>query len=146
VVTVARAFLRAVSRMPSARADCWSCCSALARVSDSRFWSAGTRRPVVRKGDVDGLAVVVDADVFGFELREIDAGDGLAVDDEEEAVAGEEVWEDGAGLGAFDYGVDGVDDGFEAVEALDTLDDGGYGGVEGGGAAGDGGGDSSEDA
>jgi len=77
------------------------------------------------QGDVDGLAVVVDADVFGLQLREIDAGDGLAVDDEEEAVAGEEVWEDGAGLGAFDYGVDGVDDGFEAVEALNALDDGG---------------------
>lgn len=77
------------------------------------------------EGDVDGLAVVVDADVFGFELREIDAGDGLAVDDEEEAISGEEVWEDGAGFGAFDYGVDGVDDGFEAVEALNALDHGG---------------------
>jgi len=75
------------------------------------------------QGDVDGLSVVVDADVFGFELREIDACDGLAVDYEEETVAGEEVGQDGTGFGAFDDGVDGVDDGFEAAEALDALDD-----------------------
>ncbi len=94
-----------------------------------------------RQGDVDGLAAIVDADVFGFELGEVDAGDRLAVDDEEEAVASEEVGEDGAGLGAFDDGIDGVDDGFKATEALDALDDGGNGCVVGGGAASDGGGD-----
>ena len=76
---------------------------------------------------MDGLAAVLvgDVDVFGLELREVDAGDGLAVDDEEDAVAGEQVGEDGGGFGAFDDGVDRVDDGFEAVEALDPLDDGG---------------------
>ena len=79
-------------------------------------------------------------------MGEIDAGDGLAVDDEEDAVAGEEVGEDGAGFVALDDGVDGVDDGLEAVEALDFLDDGGDGDVEGGGAAGDGGGDAGEEA
>ena len=79
------------------------------------------------KGDADGVAAVLasDVDVFGFELGEIDSGDGLAVDDEEDAVAGEEVGQDGAGSGAFDDGVHGVDDGFEAAEALDVLDDGG---------------------
>jgi hypothetical protein len=96
------------------------------------------------EGDVDGLAA--DADVFGLELVEVDAGDRLTVDDEEEAVAGEQVGEDDARSGAFDDGVDGVDDGFEATEALDALDDGGDRGVEGGGAAGDGSGDAAQDA
>ena len=45
---------------------------------------------------------------------------------------------------AFDDGVERVDDGFEAVEALDFFDDGGDGGVEGGGAAGDEGGEAAE--
>ena len=90
------------------------------------------------------LAGVLDADVFGFELVEIDSGDGLAVDDEEEAVSGEEVGEDLAGVGAFDDGVEGVDDGLETAEALDLFDDGGDGGVEGGLAAGDEGGDAAE--
>jgi hypothetical protein len=94
------------------------------------------------EGDVDRGAV--DADVFGLQLAEIDSGDGLSMDDEEETVAGEEVGEDGAGVSAFDDGIDGVDDGFEPVEALDALDDGGNGGVEGGGAAGDGCGDAGE--
>ena len=67
------------------------------------------------------LPVWVDADVFGAELGEIDAGDGLAVDDEEDAIAGEEVREDGAGLGTFDDGVERVDDGLEAGEALNLL-------------------------
>ena len=100
------------------------------------------------EGDVDGLAaiLVLDADVFGLQLGEIDSGDGLAVDDEEETVAGEEVGQDGAGFGAFDDGVDGVDDGLEAAESLDALDDGGNRGVVGGGAAGDGGCDACEDA
>ena len=100
------------------------------------------------QGDVDGAcaAGLCDLDVFGFELGEIDAGDGLAVDDEEDAVAGEKVGEDGAGLAALDDGVHGVDDGFETVEALDLLDDGGDRGVEGGGASGDEGGDAGEDA
>ena len=91
------------------------------------------------QGDVDGACAVflVDADVFGFELAEVDSGDGLAMDDEEDTVAGEEVGEDGAGFGAFDDGVDGVDDGLEAVEALDALDDGRDRGVVDGGAAGD---------
>lgn len=48
------------------------------------------------KGDADGLAV--DADVFGAEFGEVDAGDGLAMDDEEEAVSGEEIGQDGAGF------------------------------------------------
>ncbi len=101
-----------------------------------------------REGDVDGLAAVLVfyADVFGFELAEIDSCDRLAVDDEEETVAGEEVGEDGTGFGAFDDGVDGVDDGFEAVETLNALDDGGDGCVEGGGTAGDCGGDTRENA
>ncbi len=78
------------------------------------------------QGDVDGAGAVllVDADVFGLELAEIDASDGLAVDDEEDAVSGEQVGQDGARFGAFDDGVDGVDDGFETVEPLDALDDG----------------------
>ena len=100
------------------------------------------------EGDVDGLAAVLvfDADVFWFELSEIDSGDRLAVDDEEETVTGEEVRKDGAGFGAFDDGIDGVDDGFEAVETLDALHDRGNGGVEGSGTAGDCGGDAREDA
>jgi hypothetical protein len=99
-----------------------------------------------REGDVDGLAAVGDADLFGFELGEIDARDGLAVDDEEQAVAGEEVREDGGGLRAFDDSVDRVDDGLEAVQALDLLNDGRDGGVEGGGAAGDKAGEAGGDA
>lgn len=49
------------------------------------------------QGDVDGAdtVVVVNVDVFGFELGEVDAGDGLAVDDEKDAVAGDEVGQDG---------------------------------------------------
>jgi hypothetical protein len=68
----------------------------------------------------------------------------LAVDDEEDAVSGKEVGEDDAGFGALDDGVDGVDDGLEAAETLDALDDGGDGGVEDGGAAGDAVGDAGE--
>jgi hypothetical protein len=98
------------------------------------------------QGNVDGLAAVGDADVFRFEPGEVDAGDGLAVDDEEEAIAGEQVGEDGGGFGAFDDGVDGVDDGFEAVEALDLLDDGRDGGVKRSGAAGDEAGEAGGDA
>ncbi len=100
------------------------------------------------KVDVDGAACAGfgDANVFGLELGEVDAGDGLAVDDEEEAVSGEEVGEDLAGVGAFDHGVEGVDDGFEAAEALDLFDDGGDGGVEGDGAVSDEGGDAAEGA
>ena len=64
-------------------------------------------------------------DVFGFELGEIDSGDRLAVNDEEDAVAGEQIGQDGGGLGPFDDGIDRVDDSFEAGEALDLLDDGG---------------------
>ena len=93
-----------------------------------------------------GPVFLVDADVFGLELAEVDAGDGLAVDDEEEAVSGEQVGKDSAGFGTFDDGVDGVDDGLEAAETLDALDDGGDGGVEDGGAAGDAVGDPGEDA
>src|ERR1700733_5613687 len=98
------------------------------------------------ESDVDGLPVIVDPHVLGLELGEIDSGDGLAVDDEEDAVSGEEVGQDGGGFGAFDDGVDRVDDCFQSREALDFLDDGGYGGVEGGGAAGDGGGNAGHDA
>jgi hypothetical protein len=48
------------------------------------------------KGDVDGAAGcgaggVIDPDILGLELGEIDAGDGLAVDDQQELVAGEDV-------------------------------------------------------
>ena len=66
------------------------------------------------KGDVDAAGAVAlgDVDVLGFEEAEVDACDGLAVDDEEDAVAAEEVGEDGAGFAAFDYGVGGVDNGF----------------------------------
>lgn len=97
---------------------------------------------------MDGTSAVllVDADVFGLELGEVDAGDGLSVDDEEDAVAGEEIGEDGAGFGAFDNGVGGVDDGLEAAETLDALDYGGNGSVVGGGAAGNTVGDVGEDA
>ena len=78
-----------------------------------------------REGEVDGVGGGVDADVFGFELGEVDAGDGLAVNDEEDLVAGEGVGQDGRGAFAFDDGVEGVDDGLEAAEALDLLDDDG---------------------
>ena len=88
----------------------------------------------------------VDANVLGLELGEIDAGDGLAVDDEKKAVACEQVGKDGAGFGAFDDGVDGVDDGFQAVKPLDALNDSGNRGVEDSGAACDGGGDAGHDA
>lgn len=91
------------------------------------------------QGDVDGLPA--DVNILRFELSEVDARDGLAVYDQEEAVAGEQVGEDGAGFGAFDDGVDGVDDAFEAADVLDLLNDGRNGGVDGGGAAGDGSGD-----
>ena len=91
--------------------------------------------------DVNGMRGGVDADVFGAELGEIDAGDGLAVDDEEDAVSGEEVREDEAGFVAFDDGVERVDDGFETLQALDFPDDGGDTGVDGGGTAGDEGGE-----
>src|SRR5580704_4660017 len=129
--------------IPSVSAACWSCCSALARVSDSRFWSAGTSRPVVRaKTRVCWLSMLVTKSceagrVTWMELGEIDARDGLAMDDEEDAVAGEEVGQDDGGFAALDDGVDGVDDGLEAAEALDPLDDVRDGGVDGGGAAGD---------
>ena len=67
--------------------------------------------------DVDGAgaAGLGYLDVLGFQLREIDSGYGLAVDYEEDAVSGEEVGEDGAGFVALDDGVDGVDDGLEAL-------------------------------
>jgi len=95
------------------------------------------------QGDVDGADAVVlgDAHVLRLEFGEVDAGNGLAVDDEEDAVAGDEVGQDGGGPGAFDDGVDGVDDGFEAVESLDLLDDGGDGGVDDDRPGGDGVGD-----
>jgi len=96
------------------------------------------------QGDVDGLAG--NADVFRVEFGEVDAGDGLAVDNEEDAVADEQVRENCAGFGAFDDGVDGVDDGFETVETLDLLHDCGNGGVEEGGAGDDAVGDVREDA
>ena len=101
-----------------------------------------------RQGDVDRLAAVLvgDADVFGFELREVDAGDGLAVNDEKNAVSGQQVRENHGGFGAFDDGIDRVDDRFQTGEALNLLDDSRDGGVEGGGAAGDGGCDSGENA
>jgi len=70
---------------------------------------------------VDRLAV--DADIFGFQLAQIDSSDRLAVYDEQKTVASEQVGQDGAGTGAFDHGVDGINDSFEAVEALDALDD-----------------------
>jgi hypothetical protein len=91
------------------------------------------------QSDVNGAAAVFlfDANVFGLELAEIDSGDGLAVDDEKKAVAREQVGEDGAGFGAFNDGVDGVDDGFEAVEPLDALDNSRNGGVVDSSAAGD---------
>ena len=159
--------LLAESRIPSERAEACSCFSALRRGVGFEVRVGGDEDTggahvdagvlVVEggdeelggwQGDADGLAAVLagDLDVFGFELGEVDSGDGLAVDDEEDAVAGEEVGEDGGGFGAFDDGVHGVDDGFEAAEALDLLDDSGDGGVEGGGAAGDGGGDAGHDA
>jgi hypothetical protein len=100
------------------------------------------------EGDVDGLGAVLvgDADVFGFEPGEVDSGYRLAVDDEEDAVAGEEIGQDSARFGPFDDGIDRVDDGFEAVKALDSLDDGWYGGVKRGGSAGDCGGYTGHDA
>ena len=91
-------------------------------------------------GAIGGAVWVFDADVFGFEFGQVDAGDGLAVDDEEDAIGGEDVGEDGAGFVAFDDGVERVDDGFEAIEGLDVVDDGGDGLIEGGGARGDEGG------
>jgi len=96
-----------------------------------------------RQRDVDGLAT--DADVFGVKPGQVNAGDGLAVDNEEDAVADEQVRKNCAGFGAFDDGVDGVDDGFETVETLDLLHDCGDGGVEEGGAGDDAVGDVRED-
>ena len=97
---------------------------------------------------MDGAAAALffDSDIFWFELGEIDAGDGLAVDHEEDAVSGDEVGEDRAGFLALDDGIGGVDDGFEAAEALDALDDGWDGGVVCGGAASDSVGDVGQDA
>ena len=88
--------------------------------------------------DVDGSAVQgvsVDGDVGGFELAEVDSGDDFAVGDEEELVAGEEVGQQGVLALALDDFVDGVDDGFEAGELADSVDDGGGGCVDGGAAA-----------
>ena len=96
------------------------------------------------ESDVDRLPI--DADVFGFELGEVDTGDGLAVDDEQEAITGEEIGQDRTGMGAFDDGIDGIDDGFKAAKSLNSMDDGGNRGVEGGGAAGDGGGEAGKNA
>ena len=97
------------------------------------------------EGNVDGL--VVDVDIFGPELGEVDTCDGLAMNDEQDAVAGKKIGQDGAGLRAFDDGVERIDDGFEAAEALDLLDDGGNRGIEGGrGASADGGGNAGENA
>ena len=75
---------------------------------------------------IDWSAVLLgDADVFGFQLGQIDSGDRLAMDDEQDAVAGEQIGQHRGGFGAFDDGIDRVDDSFEAGEALDLLDDGG---------------------
>ncbi len=155
-MTVARAFLRAASRMPSARAAFWSWSWALARVLDSRFWSAGMSRPVSRgvdagvlvvergdeelrrrQGDLDAAhaAGLGHVDVLGLELAEVDAGDGLAMDDEQDFVHGEGVGQDGEGRGrddAFDDGIGRIDDGLQAGEALDLRDDDRDGGVVGG--------------
>ena len=54
--------------------------------------------------------------------------------------------EDGAGFAAFDDGIKGVDDGFEAGEVLDFVDDYRDGGIEGSGAAGDEGGEAGGEA
>src|SRR5580698_86240 len=77
-----------------------------------------------RDGDGAVGVAFVDADVFGLELAEIDARDGLAMDDKKDAVASKQVWQDDARFGTFDDGVDGVDDCLEAIEPLNPLDDG----------------------
>jgi len=89
------------------------------------------------RGQFDMNGIAVDGDVGGLELLEIDAGDDFAVSYEDELVADEEVGNVGALTLAFNDFVEGVDDRFEAGELADAFDDGGGGGVDCGGAAGD---------
>ena len=67
--------------------------------------------------------ILFDVDVVGGEPAEIDAREGLAVNDHQQLVPGENVGEDGARFPALDHSVEGVDDGFETMELLDFLDD-----------------------
>src|SRR6202167_2826123 len=77
------------------------------------------------RGQVDVDIMLVDADIGWGELVEIDAGDGLAVDLKDEAVAGEKCWEDTAFAVAGDHFVHGEGDGFETREAANLHDYGG---------------------
>jgi len=87
------------------------------------------------KGDVDRAIScgVGDVNVFRPEEGEVDAGDGLAVDDQEDTISSEKIGEDGTGFVAFYDGVERVDDGLQAVEPLNLLDHRRDGGVEAGG-------------
>ena len=68
---------------------------------------------------------------------EVDAGDNLAVNEHEQTIAGEKVGKDGIFFRAGDDFVHGVDDGFKAREALNTIDDRGLRVIDGEGTAGD---------
>src|SRR5438270_2979727 len=68
------------------------------------------------------------------------------MDDEQNAVAGEQVRQHGGRLGSFDDSIDRVHHRFKPVQPLNLLDDGRDGGVDRGGTAGDGGRQPSHDA
>ena len=73
--------------------------------------------------NVDLLALYLY--VAGLQAGEVDAGDDLAVDQHEQAISGQKVREDGIFLGAADHFVHGVNHGFQALQSLDAIDDGG---------------------
>ena len=79
----------------------------------------------LRLGKAKHDGVVADGDVLWLELAEVHAGDDFAMDDEEEAVTGEEFGEDGIFVFAGDDFVHGELNGFEALELLNLANDGG---------------------
>ena len=112
--------------------------SGMARV-DARLFAVEARAENLRGRKMDANLAPADVDIVGLERFEIDAGDDLSVNQHEQAIAGEEVGENGIFLRAGDDLIHGVDDGFEAREALDVVDDCRLRDVDGEAAAGDGG-------
>jgi hypothetical protein len=69
-------------------------------------------------------------DIAGLQIREVNSGDDFAVDHHEQAISSKKIREDTVFFGASDHLIHGVDDGFEALQFLDAIDDGGLGYVD----------------
>ena len=84
--------------------------------------------------DVDLLTLY--GDVTWLQAGKVDAGDDLAVNQHKQTVSCQKVGEDGIFLGAADNFVHGVNHGFEALQPLDAVDDGGLADVKAEGPSG----------